>query len=307
MAYELKCGTVFVNKQEDRYPSTDYLPDLNEYVTADHELTYIILREGKFEAVYKNNTTWYGFNGLNVKRFLDEWSEKLDEIKKYAKETINSPDGRITITRIFSGHRFTDQEVADLFAGKEIEFQCTTQYGNERIVRGKLAYKDMDEGKAEDDKNRKYLKYWGFIPTSFRDIETNEEIEFKSDFAEGFYEGKQIKFRNHFKDYKYTEDDIKTLLEGKPIFVIITNSNGKKVAVRLKLIHHENNYYKADPDFRVPPVRWAGHDFTLSELEQLYSKHIIKTNLISSKGNIYPAELKWEDGRLKRKTKDGWK
>lgn len=288
----LRNGVVFQNRQEDTYDSAEYIADLEKYIEPTDELTAVLLEGGQLKAV-SQSTLWYGFNGLNVELFLEEWRNKLEELNQFKKDTFTGKfvNGKtITISRTYGDHRFTDQELNDLYEGKEIEITFNTQWGNTRVVRGKLEAKDWPE---------KEIIFWGFITHSLEDKESN--------FTEGTYKGQRIKFRNSFKDYKYTEEEIHKLLEGNAIYVIITNSNGKKVAVRLKLIQHENNYYKADPDFKVPPVYWAGHTFSLDEIEQLHMGRTINTNLISSKGNIYPAEIRWKDGRLQRKVKDGWK
>ena len=289
---KLSNGVVFQNRQEDLYDSNEFIEELERYIEPADELSAVLLENGQLKAV-SQSTLWYGFNGLNVKLFLSEWRDKLTELKQFRKDTYTDKfaNGKtITISTTYGDHRFTDKELHDLYAGREIEITFNTQWGNSRTVTGKIEKKDWPE---------KEIIFWGFITHSIEDKESN--------FVEGTYKGQQIKFKNSFADHKYTEDEVNKLLDGNSIYVIITNKNGKQVAVRLKLIQYQNDYYKAQADFEVPPVYWAGHSFTVVEIEQLHLGRSLRTNLISSKGNIYPAEIRWKDGRLQRKVKDGWK
>lgn len=289
---KLSNGVVFQNRQEGLYNSDEFIEELERYIEPTDELSAVLLENGQLKAV-SQSTLWYGFNGLNVKLFLSEWRDKLNELKQFRKDTFTGKfvDGKtITISRSYGDHRFTDKELNDLYAGREIEITFNTQWGNTKTVTGKIEKKDWPE---------KEIIFWGFITHSLEDKESN--------FVEGVYKGQQIKFKNIFADHKYTEDEINQLLNGDSIYIIITNKNGKQVAVRVKLIQYQNDYYKAQPDFDVPPVFWAGHNFTIDEIKHLHLGRTLNTSLVSSKGNIYPAEIRWKDGRLQRKVKDGWK
>ena len=288
---KLSNGVVFQNRQEDLYDTKEFVEDLERYIEPTDELSAVLLENGQLKAV-SQSTLWYGFRGLNVKLFLSEWRDKLAELNQFQKEKVTGKfEGKtITISRQYGDHRFTDQELRDLYEGKEISITFTTQWGNSKTITGKLDKKDWPE---------KEIIFWGFISKSVEEKESN--------FIEGVYKGQQIKFKNSFSDHKYTEDEINKLLNGESIYIIITNKNGKQVAVRIKLIQYQNDYYKAHPDFEVPPVYWAGHNFTVEEIEHLHMGRSLNTNLISSKGNIYPAEIRWRDGKLQRKVKDGWK
>lgn len=289
---KLRNGVVFQNRQEDTYDTNEYVEQLEKYIEPSDELNAVLIENGQLKAI-SQSTLWYGFNGLNVKLFLEEWRDKLNELKQFRKDTYTGKfvNGKtITISRTYGDHRFTDKELIDLYEGKEIEISFNTQWGNTRTVTGKLESKDWPE---------KEIIFWGFITHSIDEKESN--------YIEGIFRGQQIKFKNSFADHKYTEDEINKLLNGDSIYIAITNKNGKKVAVRIKLIQYQNNYFKAHPDFEVPPVYWAGHSFTMGEIEQLHLGRTLNTNLISSKGNIYPAEIRWKDGRLQRRVKDGWK
>ena len=289
---KLSNGVVFQNRQEDLYNTDEFVEELERYIEPTDDLSAVLLENGQLKAV-SQSTLWYGFNGLNVKLFLSEWRDKLVELKQFRKETYTDRfvNGKtITISRQYGDHRFTDQELRDLYAGREIEISFTTQWGNTRTVTGKIEKKDWPE---------KEIQFWGFITHSIEEKESN--------IIEGIYKGQKIKFKGIFADHKYTEDEINKLLKGDSVYVIITNRNGKQVAVRIKLIQHQNDYYTVQADFEVPPVYWAGHAFTVEEIEHLHLGRSLYTNLISSKGDIYAAEIRWRDGKLQRRVKNGWK
>lgn len=290
---KLRNGVVFQNRQEDLYDSKEFVEELEKYIEPADELSAVLLENGQLKAV-SQSTLWYGFNGLNVKLFLSDWRDKLAELKQFRKDTYTDKfaNGKtITISRTYGDHVFTDKELKDLYAGREIEITFNTQWGNSRTVTGRIEKKDWPE---------KEIIFWGFITHSIDEKESN--------FIEGTYRGQQIKFKNSFSDHKYTEDEIQKLLSGKAIYVIFTNKDGKQSAARIKLIQYQNDYYKANPDFDVPPVYWFGHEFTVEEIETLHMGQVLEqAQLISSKGNIYRADVRWSNGRLQKLTKDGWK
>lgn len=288
----LRNGVIFQNRNEDSYSSDEFIKELEEYIEPSDELTAVILEHDQLKAI-SNSTLWYGFYGLNVKLFLEEWRDKLNELKKYRKEQYTGKyiDGKtITISRSYGDHRFTDKEIQDLYEGKTITISFNTLYGNKKEVTGKLDKKDWPENE---------IVFWGFI--------TNSIEEKENTIVEGIYQGKVIKFKNKFADHLFTESEIQSLLDGDSIYIKITNKNGKEVAVRLKLVPYQNDYYKANADFNVPPVFWAGKSFSLHEIEMLHLGHSLEAHLVSTTGEMYSAEIRWKDGKFERKTKDGWK
>ena len=137
---KLSNGVVFQNRQEDLYSSNEFITELEKYIEPTDELSAVLLENGQLKAV-SQSTLWYGFNGLNVKLFLSEWRDKLAELKQFRKDTYTDKftNGKtITISRSYGDHRFTDKELNDLYAGKEIEITFNTQWGNTRTVTGKI-------------------------------------------------------------------------------------------------------------------------------------------------------------------------
>ena len=283
----LKNGLIFLNRQEDKYNSEEIIKDLEELVEFPDELDAVILQNNRLEAVHQS-TRWYGYNGVNVKRFLEEWRNKLKELNKFKKDTVTAQfvtGHMITISKSYGDHIFSDQEIKDLFEGKSIVITFNTQWGNERTVQGKIEKKDWPE---------KEIEFYTFVTQDLNNIET--------DFVEGLYQGEKIKFKNKFADYKFTQEDIDTLLNAKPIYCIITNSNGNRTAVRLTLVHMKDNYYKLNPAWDVPRYRFSKYDreFTSQELEQLDNGHSIILEGSAVDGS-YTKEIRWKDGQFQIK------
>lgn len=68
---------------------------------------------------------------------------------------IYSPTGEeINFSRIFSGHRFTDEEIQQLLAGQTIKVDCKSKKGTAIIVPGKLS-----------EKTYQNKKFWGLALT----------------------------------------------------------------------------------------------------------------------------------------------
>ena len=79
-------------------------------------------------------------------------AEKKDFVKKEKASGVYLPTGEnISFNVEWSSHRFTDQEVQDLLAGKEIAFTAVNRSGNEYTARGILKQQEYN-GHA----------YWGF-------------------------------------------------------------------------------------------------------------------------------------------------
>ena len=296
MVKDLSNGIKFVNRSnEDESFISDIIKDLenpNYYknVATNDGLDYVYLQNGHLEAV-SQSTRWYGFGGTNVKLFLEAWQQKYDELNKYKKNTItriftnNLP---ITISKSYGDHEFTDKEIEKLFNGESVTITFNTQYGNSRTITGKIEKKDWPE---------KEIEFYTFVT---HDLDNQQE----SNIIEGVYQGQIIKFKNQFADYKFTDEDIKKLLNGNSIYCVITNSNGNRGAVRLKLVHMNNDYYKVHPDWEVPRYRFSERDreFTGQELEDLHiGKSIVIDNLVGKNGGHYSAEIRWKDGKYQIK------
>ncbi len=123
----------------------------------------------------------------------------LEEVVMKAKATGLWKGKEVTFSREWSGHTFTDQEVADLLAGKEIEVKT--------FVSAKTGAKFGAKGRLEEQTYEK-RKYVGFKSTGFLDI---GEIP------------------SAYLGHKFTANELKALEEGKTIDVEgYTSRAGKK-------------------------------------------------------------------------------
>lgn len=164
----------------------------------------------------------------NVADFPADFKAKLTKAGVYREpaEYIDLPEalhytaeGK-TVTkakRVFSGHRFTDAEVAKLVAGEMVEITATSaRTGNEFTVPGKL------EGRVVEYKGKKYPTV-GFAPQFA-----------KREKVGGPYKGgKNVEFNavwganDHWQGHRFTDTEVKMLLAGEEITFEATSKAGK--------------------------------------------------------------------------------
>ena len=162
--------------------------------------------------------------------FLDEISTMVEEDIAVMKENASKRSGEFRAPakkvsgkyaptgetiEIFSSwceHEFTDEEIKELFAGREIEISgAKSKSGNTFSARGKL----------EKMKTKKGTEFWGFhmIPKERDD----------SDRVSGLYKGKkQISFKRIWSGHEFTDEEVKKLLAGEEISFSATSKAGKE-------------------------------------------------------------------------------
>ncbi len=114
----------------------------------------------------------------------------------------------VAFKREWSGHTFTDMELEDLLAGKEIAFAATSSKGNAFEARGKLADQVFEKG-------GKTYKFIGFKP----------DFSPKKDAS-----GQDIPPKSWCK-HVFTPDEIKSLQAGEKIYIDdFTSKAGKSFA-----------------------------------------------------------------------------
>ncbi|MFC6253426.1 DNA topoisomerase [Secundilactobacillus hailunensis] len=93
-------------------------------------------------------------NADKLKASLGEPEKLVKHYPKKAKTGGQTSTGKeVSFNQVWGGHRFTTQEVADLLAGKEVQFQIKTKRGKPMAVHGKLAQQTY-----------RGHKFWGFKP-----------------------------------------------------------------------------------------------------------------------------------------------
>lgn len=288
-------GLIFQNRQEDKYDTEELTKDLLEYCDQHTMPDCVILENDQLKGVLRS-TLWYGFHGTNVKLFFEEWKTIWGELEKNKpKESITrryEPTGHmITMSKNYGTYHFSDKELEDLYAGKSIVITFVTSYGNERTVEGRLEKKDWPE---------KELQFWAFVA---KDLENKEDS-----MITGIYQGEKIKFKNQFADHKLDDDEVSKLLNGKAIYAVITNKNGNRSSVRIKLVKVENDYYKLQGSFEdVPYCTFSGRELTPDEIERLHlGQVVLLENLTTKDGRQYSTEVRWKDGKYQTKKKNGF-
>lgn len=218
--------------------------------------------------------------------------------KKESVEGLYKPvNAKVSFSRVWSGYRFTDEEVIDLLNGKEIIIAVKSKNGNPYNVTGRLAEQEY-KGK----------KYFGF--SKIKAEPANIE-----DYAVGIFtpENKEIRFKKIWAGHIFSNEEIVSLLNGDTISFelndgAITGSlkeqvyNGNKFWGFTKNETKDPNkvygvYKKKNISFK---REWSGHTFTDSEVEALLAGKEISFEAISKAGKPYTAK-----GKLKQQTYNG--
>ena len=93
-------------------------------------------------------------NAEKLKTNLGDPEKLVKHYPKKAKTGGQTASGKeVNFNQVWGGHHFSEQEVADLLAGKEIQFQIKTKRGKDMAVHGKLA-----------EQTYRGHKFWGFKP-----------------------------------------------------------------------------------------------------------------------------------------------
>ena len=207
----LSNGIIFQNRQEDKYSTEKIIAEIDECANQHTAPDAIILEEDRLKGMYKS-TLWYGFEGTNVREFFSEWEDVRRELEKnQPKESITKeyePLGMmVTMSKNYGSYQFSEEELDKLYKGDTIEINFTSQWGNTKHIKGRL------DRRTWDDKN---IVFWAFVT---EDLQSPEE-----NIVTGIYQGQKIRFKNQFGTHKLTEDEIKRLLNGESIYVVITNN-----------------------------------------------------------------------------------
>lgn len=118
--------------------------------------------------------------------------------------------------RTWAGHRFTDDEVTALCAGKSVSFVLTRNDGSSESVVGHLEGKMFD---PDDDPDRGPIPYVGFTK------EANSATH-----AEGVWArtGTKVKFRRSFGTHTFSEGEVRALLADEFVGFTATSRAGNE-------------------------------------------------------------------------------
>lgn len=161
----------------------------------------------------------------------------------YATGTWNGK--QIKFKPSWAGHDFTDAEVADLLAGKEVKVMgAVGKSGKPFNAKGRL-----------EEQEFKGKKYVGFASTGFLNDDGSERTESAgngADFYEGVWKKKKIKFRRSWCGYRFTDKECETLLAGGEISFPATGKTGNDFTAVGKLAEQEykgKKFVGFQPDF----------------------------------------------------------
>lgn len=123
---------------------------------------------------------------------------QFQEKEKYTGELNHKV---ITFNRVWSTHRFTDEECANLLAGNVIEFEATSKQGKPYKVKGKLEQQEYNGH-----------TFYGFKPDFTKSIPDN------------------------FNGHNFTEAEIKELKNGKIVYVtdLVSKKSGSNYSAYLR-------------------------------------------------------------------------
>lgn len=123
-------------------------------------------------------------------------------------------------------HHFTDEECESLASGDTVTFTEKNDSGDDVEVAGALA--------VQEYKGRHFL---GFKYTSFKNLNPAKET------IAGVFDGKEISFRRIWGGHRFTDDEVKSLLDGDRITFTVKKDNGERT-VTGKLAEQEYKGHK---------------------------------------------------------------
>lgn len=240
---------------DGRYQESECLPEIGTWITEDAT------------AMDDNADALYAELGLT-----------RPAPAEYVHGTWNGAEAKFK--RTWAGHRFTDVEIADLWAGKTLEIEAQSTQGKPFKCTGKLG-----EGEYKGKKT------FGF----------QMENIIKPDQHTGFFkpEKKEVSFKKTWAGHTFTELECAQLLDGEEISFTAHGKKGEFTA-RGKL-QKQNYKGKEFYGFALDtlPQKWGGHTFSDSERATLRRGGEVRRNdFVSKKGSKFAATLTYTNGKL---------
>jgi DNA topoisomerase-3 len=195
------------------------------------------------------------------------------ERKERAEGTWVKNGKPVRFSRVWSGHRFTDEEVTRLLDGEEIEFEATAKSGKTFVVYGVLS-----EGTYQ---GRKYV---GFV---------------KNGFGQRDADGNTLPPKEWCK-HVFTASEISALMAGEAVEAQdFVSKKGNTFGVKVYFKEEKPGEGKRIvPDFDAgtdaPPKTFAKRSFSDAELKKLVAGESLKLDgFTSKKGKPFSATVKW--------------
>ena len=141
----------------------------------------------------------------------------------------------ILIKKEWGGHTWTQDELKQLFAGKEVSIEgLTSSNGNTYGVKGKLM-----------EQTYKGKKYVGFKVVDY--LNGKENTTSDNDYITGTWRGKTVSIKSSWNGHIWTEEEVRNLFAGREISVYgFKSKKGSTYGVTGKL---ENQFYNGKKFF----------------------------------------------------------
>lgn len=193
----------------------------------------------------------------------------------------------VTFKREYFGHRFTDEEVAQLLDNKEIEFECEFD-GKKVKVKGALEYAEYN---------------------GYEYVRVGAKIQ-RDDQVTGVWNGRQINIKKSYGDHTYTQEELDKLFAGETITI---EYKGAKYVGKLEEQEYKGHKYIAPKltregsgDYVTAKFKgkeisfnrtFMGHTFTDEELSAL-----LNGDTIRFRGTTKSGEERYVTGSLQKQT-----
>lgn len=193
----------------------------------------------------------------------------------------------VTFKREYFGHRFTDEEVAELLDNKEIEFECEFD-GKKVKVKGALEYAEYN---------------------GYEYVRVGAKIQ-RDDQVTGVWNGRQINIKKSYGDHTYTQEELDKLFAGETITI---EYKGAKYVGKLEEQEYKGHKYIAPKwtregsgDYVTAKFKgkeisfnrtFMGHTFTDEELSAL-----LNGDTIRFRGTTKAGEERYVTGSLQKQT-----
>lgn len=213
---------------------------------------------------------------LNAATMRQSMGLKETQVAPYAEGMWQKAPGgpkQVKFKKVFSGHEFTDDEIAKLLAGEKLSFEATSKAGRPYEASGAL-------GLGEFTKQGKTYKYVGF----------------------------QLEMAEHptkWSGRMFTPDEITRLEAGEWLEIddFVSSRTGKGFGCK---VAWDAKTKKIVPDFGSddePPRSWCGVKLTDAQRKDLAAGKTIEGQGFTSKksGKSFDAKLTWKDEGGKKK------
>lgn len=222
-----------------------------------------------------------------MKRNSQTMRKELGIMEQTAKEKCTGVwSGRdVSFNRVWSGHRFTDEECEKLLNGEEIEVTdfVSAKTGNTYGAKGKLTIQTYN--------GRNYV---GFERTGFLNDNNGSDDE----RCRGTWNGREISFKKHWGGHDFTDAECAALLNGDDITISCVDKSGKPFEARghlSEMTYNGHKYVGFDrQDNKGFPKAWCKHIFTDDEKTMLeVGKAVHIDGAVSKAGNVFECDVKY--------------